>query len=119
MRKDQAALEEYQRLGLLMKDGDLDHFEYYSMEKPPELGVPNASADAVQRNDVTWCDGFIDRDFSETGRDWAERPLPPQTFDRLLCRNCGGLTFEVLKTAEYETCARCVGCGFYYVAHEG
>ena len=35
------------------------------------------------------------------------------------CRNCGGLSFEVLQTDNYETAARCNKCGMYYLVHCG
>jgi hypothetical protein len=86
---------EVARLGCDPKD------EYLFVE-----GVPNSAADLVPRANKTWSDTNIDNANFDG------------VFDRLVCRNCGGASFEVLKTGDYETTARCP-CGFYYKVHCG
>ena len=71
-------------------------------------GCFNKSADLVKRNDKTWSDTNFKKKFTEK-----------DTFTRLKCRNCGGLSFEVLKTGNYETTALCDYCGMYYIVHGG
>lgn len=71
-------------------------------------GQLNDSADKVHRVNRTWSDTNLNRKFDAN-----------HVFDRLICRNCGNLTFEVLGTGSYETSARCVICGFYYKVHCG
>jgi hypothetical protein len=74
-------------------------------------GVPNRSADKIPRVNVTWSDCNLENNYEG----WEEEIK----WDRLQCRNCEGLLFEVLSTGGYETSARCHKCGFYYVAHCG
>jgi len=74
-------------------------------------GVPNESADKVERINKTWSDTNLDGSM--------DHPKINYSFDRLECRNCGGLSFEVLVTGSYETSARCDKCGFYYIVHCG
>jgi hypothetical protein len=71
-------------------------------------GVFNENADRVERRDKTWSDTNLDDDF-----------VPNAVFDRLKCRNCGGLQFEVLSTDRWQTSAKCVGCRMYYIVHSG
>jgi hypothetical protein len=79
-------------------------------------GCFNESADKVPRKDETWSDTNLVGDFQNLP-EWRKRD--PIIFTRLKCRNCGGLNFEVLVTDEYETSARCVNCGMYYIVHCG
>ena len=72
-------------------------------------GVFNLSAHTVPRVNETWSDGDLDSVFDCTAT----------TFIRLQCRNCLGLAFEVLHTDDYETSARCIKCGMYYIVHTG
>lgn len=79
-----------------------------------EFGVMNESADRVPRNDMVWSDTNLDDDFdAQMARD------PKLVFWRLQCRNCGGIHFEVMSTDSYETSAKCVTCGMYYIVHSG
>ncbi len=71
-------------------------------------GTFNKSADSVRRKDKTWSDGNLTYDFNESNE-----------FDRLKCRNCGGTTFEVLHTDDWQTSAKCNNCGMYYIVHSG
>ena len=71
-------------------------------------GCFNESADLVKKVDKTWSDTNLDHKFNEN-----------DTFGRLKCRNCGGITFEVLQTGSYETLAKCNYCGMYYIVHSG
>jgi hypothetical protein len=73
-----------------------------------QMGVLNPSADAVERRDITWSDTNLDHVFP-----------PGAVFDRLVCRNCAGIHFEVMGTGPYETSARCAACGMYYIVHCG
>ena len=72
-------------------------------------GCKNESADKIKRNNVTWSDTNLNRDFSYRTKD----------FDRLECRECGGTHFEVLTTGSYETTAKCLHCEIYYIVHCG
>jgi hypothetical protein len=71
-------------------------------------GVMNKSADRVKRSYDTWSDTDLDGDYSDI-----------DSFTALCCRMCNGKIFEVLITGSYETSARCVGCGMYYIVHCG
>jgi hypothetical protein len=71
-------------------------------------GCFNKSADLVKRKDETWSDTNLENEFTEK-----------DTFTRLKCRNCDGLSFEVISTGNYETAARCNNCGMYYLVHCG
>lgn len=71
-------------------------------------GVPNESADKVKRKNITWSNTNLDDLFTDD-----------KIFERLCCRNCKGISFEVLSTDSYETSARCNMCGFYYTVHTG
>lgn len=71
-------------------------------------GCFNKSADLVRRINKTWSDGNPAGEFK-----------PNAVFTRLECRNCKGITFEVLQTDIYETSVRCCNCGMYYIAHSG
>jgi hypothetical protein len=71
-------------------------------------GCFNESADLVKRKDETWSDTNLTKEFTEK-----------DTFKRLKCRNCDGLSFELLSTDSYETSARCNNCGMYYLVHCG
>lgn len=75
-----------------------------------QIGVINPSADIVPREDETWSDNNLDDDFSK---------YPDAIFTRLVCRNCHQHNFEVLSTGSYQTSARCLGCGMYYIVHSG
>ena len=72
-------------------------------------GCKNASADKIKRNNETWSDTNLSRNFSGIAVD----------FNRLECRECGGTYFEVLQTGSYETTAYCLHCGIYYIVHNG
>ena len=74
-----------------------------------DYGCFNESADRVKRIDRTWSDTNLDIEFDPNH----------DGFDRLVCRNCGRLSFEVLITDDFETSARCVQCGMYYIIHTG
>ncbi len=71
-------------------------------------GCFNESADAVERVNETWSDTNLDRVYSMGAK-----------FQRLICRNCQGATFEVLSTGDYETSAQCTNCGMYFIVHSG
>ena len=71
-------------------------------------GRKSAFLDAVPREDETWSDTNVNDDDAKNG-----------PFTRLVCRECAGHSFEVVITAEYETSARCDGCGMYYIVHAG
>lgn len=75
------------------------------------MGSFNPSADKVKREDCSWSDMEVDEDYSHV--------LDKIVFERLKCGECGGLSFEVLAIAEYETAARCNLCGMYYRVHSG
>jgi len=81
-------------------------------------GCFNESADIIPRVDETWSDTNLDKDFINGPKDayWWK---PITHFTRLKCRHCGGLSFEVLNTGNYETSARCDKCGMYYIVHCG
>ena len=78
------------------------------METEKLDGCFNMSADVVKRINKTWSDTNLNDEFKGD-----------EEFTRLECRNCKGITFEVLQTAAYETAARCCNCGMYYLAHCG
>jgi len=71
-------------------------------------GVPNESADRVRRVNACWSDCNLEERYDSDSK-----------FDRLCCRNCSGVAFEVLSTGFYESAAQCVQCKFYYIAHSG
>lgn len=71
-------------------------------------GCFNQSADIVKRVDTTWSDTNLDTDFKDDA-----------VFERLKCRNCGCLAFEVLSTGSYETAGKCINCNMYYLVHCG
>lgn len=71
-------------------------------------GVFNKSADIVKRIDKSWSDTNLDREFTGIN-----------SFTRLKCRNCNNTAFEVLGTGDYETSAKCLACGMYYIVHTG
>lgn len=73
-------------------------------------GVPNESADKVRRVDKTWSDTNLDKDHTV----WLENDF---AYNRLVCKNCGGKEFQVLRE-DHSTIAHC-GCGFYYEVHNG
>lgn len=77
-------------------------------------GVFNESADEVVRIDKTWSGTKLDMNYE--GATYHEQPM---TFDRLVCRNCQGIAFEVLATEDYQTTAKCLNCKMYYVVHSG
>ena len=82
-------------------------------------GCLNPSADAVERVNETWSDTNLNSDFSQrvpNGYRWQWTTF--STFTRLVCRTCGGVQFEVLRTDDYETTAHCA-CGMYYIVHNG
>lgn len=78
------------------------------MLREDEIGCKNISADDVMREDVTWSYTNFDGHFDKSN-----------VFLRLKCRECGGITFEVLKTRQDETTSKCLGCGMYYKVHRG
>jgi len=71
-------------------------------------GCFNESADLVKRANLTWSDTNLSHKFTDE-----------DTFTRLQCRNCGGLSFEILITGSYETSAQCNNCKMYYIVHSG
>ena len=76
-------------------------------------GVFNESVDKIKRNDRCWSDTNLTTDFNHNNFKDFE-------FDRLKCRNCGGIEFEILgEPSNYQTDAKCVKCGMYYIAHSG
>lgn len=79
-----------------------------------ESGVFNESADRVERVDRTWTDTKLDMNY-----DGATYRGEPIRFDRLICSNCRGISFEVLSTMDYETTAKCMNCKMYYIVHTG
>lgn len=70
-------------------------------------GFHNAAADAVVRVDSTWSDGDL------------MRQQFTKPFERLKCRFCTSISFQVMITESYETSARCEGCGAWYIVHTG
>lgn len=81
----------------------------YKKDPHPELdGCFNEEADKVSILNETWSDTNFTHEF-DSGYE----------FKRLICRNCRGIKFEVLSTADYETTAKCCGCGMYYIVHTG
>lgn len=79
-------------------------------------GVFNKSADKVKRVNKTWSDTNMTKDYSNVKYNSDGEKMQ---FKRLKCRNCKGLSFEVLKTDSYETSAKCSTCGMYYFVHCG
>lgn len=71
-------------------------------------GRKSAYLDAVPRVANTWSDTNLGDDAAKQG-----------PFQRLTCRECAGVSFEVLQTGEWETSARCDGCGMYFIVHSG
>jgi hypothetical protein len=71
-------------------------------------GCFNEQVDLVKRNDETWSDTNM-TDVNQLDKE----------FVRLKCRNCNGLSFEVLQVASYQTAAKCINCNMYYLAHCG
>ena len=70
-------------------------------------GAYNAAADVVARVDRTWSDtNFTRQQFT----------VP---FNRLKCRFCSSISFQVMITGSYETSARCEGCSAWYIVHTG
>lgn len=79
------------------------------MEISEEIdGCFNSSADDVRRVNKTWSDTNLDEKFEKDSE-----------FERLECRNCKGISFEVLITGSYETSAKCNDCCMYYKVHCG
>lgn len=39
--------------------------------------------------------------------------------ERIKCNKCNSIHFEVLRTGDYETTARCTQCNIYYIVHQG
>lgn len=72
-------------------------------------GVFNESADKIPRKKSTWSDGYFDFEYKNKG----------YSFEKLVCKNCGGEAFEVLGTGLYETTAKCIKCNMYYIVHTG
>lgn len=72
------------------------------------IGCFNESADLVHRIDEIWSDTNLDQIYNDTYK-----------FERLKCRHCEGLSFEVLITDNYQTTAKCNDCGMYYIVHNG
>lgn len=79
-----------------------------------EDGVWNVSADLVDRVDETWSDTNLDRDYDKPQPSYVYKKIP-----RLVCNYCHSNEFEVLRTADYETTAQCIGCGRYFIVHSG
>ena len=71
-------------------------------------GCFNKSADEVRRKDETWSDTNMSDYFKKDAE-----------FTRLKCRNCAGISFEVLDIGSYQTAAKCINCNMYYLAHCG
>lgn len=85
------------------------------MEEEPN-GRFNKSADLVKRVNKTWSDTNLDYEYGSSNGFYSSSV---NEFKRLQCRNCNGLSFEVLKTDDYETAAKCHECGMYYLVHCG
>ncbi len=71
-------------------------------------GCFNTSADLCERIDDTTMGYELETVFSKKTK-----------IARLKCRNCGGVSFEVLATNLHETTAKCFNCNMYFVVHEG
>jgi len=76
-----------------------------AIDYTPDIQPPliSAALDATPSKDEYWEDGMPDAG------------IP---FTRLKCM-CGGTTFQVFHTGDYETSARCEGCGGWMVVHGG
>jgi len=78
------------------------------LEYNKDDGVFNEEVDKMERHDDYWSD--INPFYYGL----------PKELDRLKCRNCGGVSFEVLSIPdEYETLAKCWGCNLYCIVHSG
>lgn len=71
-------------------------------------GCFNETADKHKRVDKCWSDTNLNES--------VEKDEP---FDRLKCRHCNGVSFEVLSTNRCETIAKCNNCNMYYKVHCG
>lgn len=71
-------------------------------------GCFNPIADRITRLNETWSDTNLDR-----------ATFHYVSFARLLCRACSSIQFEVMRTGSYETSARCISCGMWYIVHTG
>lgn len=81
----------------------------YDGDNIETFGCLNDSADAAKRTDVTWSDGNLDWKFEKD-----------ETFERLKCRKCGSVNFEVLAHSDILiTAVQCSKCKMYYIAHGG
>lgn len=72
------------------------------------IGCFNESADLIERKNETWSDTNLEQQFTEK-----------DIFIRLQCRNCGGISFEVIQTDSYGTSAQCKNCSMYYIVYCG
>lgn len=95
------------------------------MKKIKKFNNYNKINEFVQNNGLNELDGFIDPEANKIKREdktWSDSDefYDVKSFDRLVCRNCGNKTFEVLAVPElYETSAQCSNCGMYYIVHTG
>ena len=72
-------------------------------------GVPNKSANLVKIKEETWSDTNLDSDYLL---------CKIIEFEKLKCK-CGSISFEIFRTGDYETSARCQSCKFWYIVHSG
>lgn len=79
-------------------------------QEAKKSGCFNKSADRVKRVNKTWSDCNLTENYA---------PTKSKSFERLMCKVCGGISFEVLATGDYETSAKCNKCGMYYIVHTG
>lgn len=96
------------RLGKFKTSDKDEDFGFEERSEGGEDGCFNASADKVERIDDTWSDTNLVGEYADDAY-----------FERLKCRHCGGTSFEVITTGLYETSARCLNCGMYYIVHTG
>ena len=73
------------------------------------IGIKNTTADKVKRIPFTSSDTYLDRIFDENS----------SSFGVLECEICKGQSFEVLRTGNWETSAKCTKCNIYYKVHCG
>ena len=75
-------------------------------------GCFNEDADKLERVNETWSDTNFDDKFDKN-----------EKLIRLECRNCGGLSFEIIhrddEHYDYTTMSKCEKCGMYYIVHAG
>ncbi|MCP4573249.1 MAG: hypothetical protein GY838_12920 [bacterium] len=83
----------------------------------PEFDDPGCDDDDTDlERDARWMKYVADHTFHIASYD--EKTRGPKPLEKLVCRQCGGDRFQVGR-AGWTTAAKCCGCGWEAVVHDG